>query len=187
MDYHATVIPKQLRSISYSLRAPAPDKQVNTLVDRLVTTHDAALLNIKKKKNMKSNLTKNEVEGLKWLKENSAKGKITVVQADKGGAILIVKPGLLEKKVLEKLENPDLYTKLEKDPTSELKKELFELWKLGKANKFVSEKTAYEVAGVTENDNMSTSPRFKPGVAYFYPMLKIHKFCLLYTSDAADE
>ena len=34
---------------------------------------------------------------------------------------------------------------------------------------------AYEIGGVTENDNMSTHPRFKPGVPYFYPMLKIHK------------
>ena len=168
-------IPKQLRSVSYSLRAPAPDKQVNTLVDRLVTTHDATLLNIGKSKSRKSNLTKNEREGLKWLKDMSTKGKISIVQADKGGAILIVEPDLLERKVMEKLENPELYTKLEKDPTNTLKKELFELWKVGKTNKFISEKTAYEVAGVTENDNMSTHPRFKPGVAYYYPMLKIHK------------
>ena len=76
---------------------------------------------------------------------------------------------------MEKLENPELYTKLAKDPTEELKKELFEHWKVGKANKFISEKTAYDVAGVTENDNMSTHPRFKPGVTYCYPMLKIHK------------
>ena len=105
----------------------------------------------------------------------STKGKISIVQADKGGAILIVRPDLLEKKVMEKLENPELYTKLSKDPLVDLKKELFELWKLGKINEHISEKTAYEVAGVTENNNMSTHPRFKPGVAYFYPMLKIHK------------
>ena len=105
----------------------------------------------------------------------STKGKIAIIQADKGGAILIVRPALLRKKVLEKLENPQLYTKLPDDPLGELKKELFELWKVGKINKHVSEKMAYQVAGVTENDNMSTHPRFKPGVAYFYPMLKIHK------------
>ena len=105
----------------------------------------------------------------------STKGKISVVQADKGGAILLVEPDLLERKVIEKLENPEFYTKLEKNPTNKLKKELFELWKVRKTNKFISEKTAYEVAGVTENDNMSTHPRFKPGVTYYYPMLKIHK------------
>ena len=59
----------------------------------------------------------------------SLKGKISVVQADKGGAILIVHPDLLRKKVLEKLENPHLYSRLASDPLGELKKELFELWK----------------------------------------------------------
>ena len=102
--------------VSYSLKAPAPDKQVNTILDRLVAAHDAALLNRNKKMSRKSNLTKNEIEGLKWLKEMSTKGKISVVQADKGGAILIVDPNLLRKKVLEKLENDQLYTKLQRDP-----------------------------------------------------------------------
>ena len=105
----------------------------------------------------------------------SKKEKISVVQADKGGAILIVTPDLLRKKVLEKLENPQLYTKLEDDPLQNLKKELFELWKKGKTEKHISPNIAYRVAGVTENDNMSTSPVYKPGVPYFYPMLKIHK------------
>ena len=103
------------------------------------------------------------------------KEKISVVQADKGGAILIVTPDLLRKKVLEKLENPLLYTKLEDDPLPNLKKELFELWKIGKLEEHVSPKIAYQVAGVTENNNMSTSPVYKPGVPYFYPLLKIHK------------
>ena len=84
-------------------------------------------------------------------------------------------PELLKKKVLEKLENPELYTKLDEDPNKILKKELFELWKVGKTEGHVSPKIAHQVAGVTENDNMSTSPKFKPGIPYFYPMLKIHK------------
>ena len=60
----------------------------------------------------KSNLSKEEQDGLKWLKEMTVKDKLSVVQADKGGAILIVTPDLLKKKVLEKLENPQLHTKL---------------------------------------------------------------------------
>ena len=139
-DFDGEDIPAQLRSVSYSLRTPAPDKQVNTLVERLVAAHDAALLNNRKKKNKKSNLSKNERDGLKWLKVMSSEGKISIVQADKGGAILIVHPELLKKKVLEKLENPELYTKLTEDPLGVLKKELFELWKVGKLNKYVSEK-----------------------------------------------
>ena len=120
-------IPPQLRTTSYSLRAPAPDKNVNTIIERLVASHDAALLNTKKRKSRKSNLSKNEVEGLKWLKEMSTKGKLSVVQANKRGAILIVYPDLLRKKVLEKLEDEQLYTQLRNDPLNELKEELFEL------------------------------------------------------------
>ena len=148
---------------------------MNIVVERLVTAHDAQLANERQKKIPKSNLSKEEQDGLKWLKEMTAKDKLSVVQADKGGAILIVTPDLLKKKVLEKLENPQLYTKLDHDPLQRLKKEIFQLWKFGKQKGFVSEKMAYEIGGVTENDNMSTHPRFKPGVPYFYPMLKIHK------------
>ena len=77
--------------------------------------------------------------------------------------------------MLEKLEDEQLYTKLGTDPLDELKKELFNLWKEGKMKKLVSDKMAYEIAGITEKNNMSTHPRFKPGIPYFYPMLKIHK------------
>ena len=46
-------IPQQLRQASYSLKPPAPDRQVNTIVERLVSTHDATLLNDKKKRRKK--------------------------------------------------------------------------------------------------------------------------------------
>ena len=42
---------------------------------------------------------------------------IAVVKADKGGAILIVEPELLEKSVQDKLENPNVYIRIDKDPT----------------------------------------------------------------------
>ena len=74
-----------MRYVSYSLKEPAPDKQVNTIVDRLVMVHDAALMNPKREKSMKTNLSKNEADGLKWLKDMPSKGEISVVQADKGG------------------------------------------------------------------------------------------------------
>ena len=168
-------MPTKLKHTSYNLNQPAPDKNVNTILDRLVSQHNAVLLTNKQKKNIRSNLTKDESDGLIWLKDMTNKGKISVVQADKGGAILIVPPELLRRKVLEKLENPQLYTKLEHDPLNNLKKELFEIWKVGKTQGHITSKTAYDIAGVTENNNMSTSPQFKPGVSYFYPMLKIHK------------
>ena len=168
-------IPTQLRHSSYSQRLPVADRHVNTLIERLVTDHDSLLKNFETDKNLKSNLSKDERDGIKWLQDMAKKEKVSVVQADKGGAILLVTPELLRRKVLEKLENPQLYTKLDADPLKNLKKELFELWKKGKIEKYVSPKVAYAVAGVTENNNMSTLPMYKPGVPYFYPMLKIHK------------
>ena len=45
--------------------------------------------------------------------------KISIVEADKGGAILIVYPEFLKRKVQEKLNDKDLYQKLDKDPTHE--------------------------------------------------------------------
>ena len=66
-------LPSQLRTISYNIGEPAPDRQVNTIVDRLVRTHDAKLLNTKKKSKSKSNLSKDESDGLKcskiWLQK----------------------------------------------------------------------------------------------------------------------
>ena len=168
-------LPSQLRQASYHLSTPAPDRQVNTIVERLVTAHDASLVNKKSVNNQKKNLSKEELDGLKWLQEMTNKNKLSVVQADKGGAILLVIPDLIRKKVLEKLEDPQIYSKLDEDPLIRLKKEVFEIWKVGKLQNFVSEKMAYEIGGVTENNNMSTHPCFKPGIPYFYPLLKIHK------------
>ena len=82
----------------------------------------------KLKKPGNSNLSLEERKGLKWLEDMISKNKLSVVSADKGGAILIVYPELLRRKVLEKLNNPDLYTKLRTDPTQDLHRELFKLW-----------------------------------------------------------
>ena len=97
------------------------------------------------------------------------------MKADKGGAILLVDPKILEEAVQSKLENPDLYEKIENDPTDFLHNELFSTWVKGKKAEFVTKNEAARVMGVTEENNKSTSSRFKPGTSYFYPMLKIHK------------
>ena len=51
-----------------------------------------------------TNLSKEELKGLKWLEEKTRENEICVIEADKGGAILIVYPELLRKKTLEKLK-----------------------------------------------------------------------------------
>ena len=104
-------------------------------------------------------------------------------KADKGGAILIVPPSLIEEKVQEKVGDENLYTKLLKDPSLGLFDELFDTWKRGREVGFVTVDQAYDIVGVTKPDpttghpggNKSTSSRYRPGTPYFYPMLKIHK------------
>ena len=106
------------------------------------------------------------------------------MEADKGGAILIVYPELLTKKVKEKVNNPTLYEKLASDPTFELHKELFNLWVKGKKDGHITPEDAKEIMGVCDNlkkdgsgptNAPSTAPHYKPGHSYFYPSLKIHK------------
>ena len=130
------------------------------------------------------NLTKVEEQGLKWLEKKVNSEEIAVVEADKGGAIIITTPQLLKKKTLEKLENEELYEKISTNPTKDLHKELVDLWIKGKNTGLVSAKTASTVMGISNNPNkegtgptnqLSTLPHYRPGSSYFYPALKIHK------------
>ena len=138
-----------------------------------------------KRETIKKNLSKEELEGLEWLECMTDEGKLSVVEADKGGAILIVNPELLRKKTLEKLEDPNLYNKLAEDPTHNLHHELFRKWVEGKEKGLIHPETAKSIMGVSDNDSTrddkdktnakSTSSHHKPGKAYFYPSIKIHK------------
>ena len=58
------------------------------------------------------NLNKTESRGLKWLENMIKHNKLAVVAADKGGAVLLVDPDMLQRRTLEKLNNPLLYNKL---------------------------------------------------------------------------
>jgi hypothetical protein len=123
----------------------------------------------------KSNLTSLELKGYHWLKKKTSNLEIVVCEADKGGAKLIVPPELIEKKIIEKVENPNLYTSTDTDPRPELYNELINIWTTGKIKKFVTEQMAQKVVGLTSNNNKSTSSHFTPGIPYFNPNLKIHK------------
>ena len=89
--------------------------------------------------------------------------------------MLIVYLALLRKKVWDKYGKEELYIQFKEDPTEKLHTELFDMWVDGKLKGYVSPQQAHAVMGVTEKDGKSTSPHFKPGISYFYPMLKIHK------------
>ena len=172
---HPSCVPSSLFRTYYGNQSPADDNAVNTITGNMVNNHNVKLQKQQKDKKYKKNITKDEENGLRWLVKKTSAGEIAVVKADKGGAILIVYPSLLRQKVVEKLENEELYKKFTKDPSDKLHTKLFNLWLDGKFNGYVSSQEARAVMGVTDNNNKSTSPHFKPGISYFYPMLKIHK------------
>ena len=178
-------LPSKLRHVNYCKAWPTDDEQVTKTTERMQEELDAALRKpTKVGKRRYANLTRAEEEGVRWLEQQIKDDKLAIVQADKGGAIILTTPQLLKKKVLEKLENNDLYEKITQDPTKELHSKLVNLWRVGKQTKLVSAKTASKVMGISDNLNkagtdptnaLSTHPHFRPGKSYYYPSLKIHK------------
>ena len=175
-------VPPKLRQPRYSSYTSTSDRIVHETVERMKTELDINLQNDQPKK--QSNLSKDELKGLKWLERRVADGKIAITKADKGGATIIVRPEILRKISFEKLNNPSLYKKLDSDPTKELHKELVNLWIDGKSKGLVAAKTAKSIMGISNEikgdksgptNAQSTLPHFKPGKPYFYPSLRIHK------------
>ena len=175
-------VPPKLRQPRYSSYTSTSDRIVHETVERMKTELDINLQNDQPKK--QSNLSKDELKGLKWLERRVADGKIAITKADKGGATIIIRPEILRKISFEKLNNPSLYKKLDSDPTKELHKELVNLWIDGKSKGLVAAKTAKSIMGISNEikgdksgptNAQSTLPHFKPGKPYFYPSLKIHK------------
>ena len=121
------------------------------------------------------NLSQAELRGLEWLRRSTEAGEIAITKADKGGAILVVPPRLLEQKIAEKVNDPDLYVKLNDDPRIDTYERLYNHWLEGKTAEHVTTQEAKKVMGITENNTKSTSSIYKYGVPYFSPSLKIHK------------
>lgn len=115
------------------------------------------------------------MKGLRWLRDKISCNEISVCKADKGGAILIVDPNFLVKKVQEKVLNNSLYEQLPADIRPELHNQLICCWKYAVENSFVSMIEAKDIVGITPEGNKSTASRFKYGRTYYVPSLKIHK------------
>ncbi len=158
----------------YSPATPSDDRDVNDIVTSMESELDQLLQSCtsRKPKKRKQNLTPEEKAGLKYLEKRVDSQTIAITSADKGGSILIVDPQMLRKKTLEKLHNPNLYKRLDKDPVSTLKDELFKIWVKGKEKSFISAEEAKYVMGVSNNDKRdgsgptnrpSTAPHYKPG------------------------
>ena len=177
------IMPPRYRRKNYTKAQPSIEPAINMITDTMASELDHGLRTAVQT-HPKSNLTYDEQKGLSWLNDNISKGKISVVPADKGGAILIVYPDLLKKKTLEKLNDKGLYEKLDCDPNRDLSQELHDLWVYGKSSNLVTAQVAKEVVGISDalrldgsgpSNRPSTLSMYKPGRPYFYPSPKIHK------------
>ena len=96
-------LPHKLKHVNYNKAWFTPDEQVQQTTERMQDELDNELRKSNRKNgHRQSNLSKGEMEGVKWLQLQINQDKLAVVQADKGGAIILTTPQLLKKKVLEK-------------------------------------------------------------------------------------
>ena len=106
----------KLRKKIYGPKSPALEQAVNEIINTMSHDFDSRLRRRSAVQPRRSNLSSAKLKGLQWLEKQIKEEKISIVEADIGGAILIVYPSLLRKNTLEKLEDPTLYEKLPRIP-----------------------------------------------------------------------
>ena len=125
---------------------------------------------------------------MKWIKKNTdpVKGKLRVVQADKGGALIIASKAYVRDLEQSKLSNSSRYINLgTRDPSTDAQTKLLNLWRIGEDSCLVNREVCKDVVGLTEKklgkrspiarQEPSTLPLYHPGMPYYYGLLKIHK------------
>ena len=75
--------------------------------------------------------------------------EIAICQADKGGAIIVIQPQFLTRKVREKVTDLEAYEETDSDIRPQLYSQLISLWKRGVESCFISNTEAKEVVGIT--------------------------------------
>ena len=94
-------------------------KPLNTFTEKL----DKVATNISFQK-PKQNLSYLEREGAKWCHRQIKTGNLYISQADKGGAILLLKPHEVHKIITTELQNTNKFKLLNKDPVKKIEQVL---------------------------------------------------------------
>ena len=160
----------------------APCQNVNdNILSKAKESLDNFVENISPEKT-KTNMNRYEKEGFKWLTEAVKSGLIAITLADKGGAIIIVKPEVIKNITAEKLSDTQRYANVgPNDPTPPLKEELYRLWVTAVQEGYVSLEQAKKTVGLlrckgdTREWSISTCDKYKHGTTYGYPNFKVHK------------
>ena len=107
-------LPTKLRQPNYFLSSLTnPDPEINVAINSINANMNSDTFRKSNKRD--SNLSRAEMKGLNWLKQKVSNDEIAICKGDKGGAILIVPPTLLSKKIEEKVTDPTLYEELKSD------------------------------------------------------------------------
>ena len=169
-DIHAD-LPSNLRLPHLSTPASSNDPLIDAVCEDLLSYIEHF-----KPVSLKSNVTYLERIGLKWILEEVKKGDLQFVRADKGGALCIMERSFMRELELKKLQDISQFECLGKeDPIPAVTNNLLDLWRSGEASGFVDRDISYKVVGLCDSGRPSTLSLFKPGIPYFYGLLKIHK------------
>ena len=141
--------PKSLKRQKAKVPQDSGDKVVEALKKDIMVDIDSL-----KPKPQRSNLSKVERQGLKWIIHEINNGDLRVVMADKGGALCIVPKSFIKQLESEKLSDTARYDNLgDQDPTSSVQTTLLDYWRFGEDNHFISRTEAKEVVGLCEKKN----------------------------------
>ena len=160
------------------LRRPfcsTPVSSEDALVDGLCEDIFSVIDNMEPKTS-RPNLNSYERLGLQWVLAEAEKGDLQFVKADKGGALCIIERSFMKELELQKLDDTSQFICLgEKDLVPDVFNSMLDLWRSGESQGYVSREESYNVVGLCETGRPSTLSIFKPGLPYYYGLLKIHK------------
>lgn len=168
---------KRLGQIHPRLRLPSSANHLqhnnNNLIHHLDQQFQNFITNVDLP-DVKSNLTKGEHWGLKWLKRKTANLELVITPADKGGALLIVDGRTVDRVIRDDLSNSNKYQLLEGNPCESITTEIGKITEQLVDIELMDTETRRLTSGFTTKQR-STHPVFKMEVAYPYPLFKIHK------------
>jgi hypothetical protein len=172
-------LPKELRFRGVCL--PPANNHHDPLVTQAVNSISQFADNIKPKM-VRKNLSKEEQEALSWLRKNTKNGTFGVLEADKGGAKVLLSKEKIASMIKSKLGDSSIYTDLgTNNPMPEIMTKLRAHWVEAVKEGYISLDLAKEVVGITESMMSSAEGRpstldiFKPGTPFFNVYPKVHK------------
>ena len=126
----------------------------------------------------KSNLTRGEIKGKKWILERIGKEEIFVTRADKGGATLILNYQDALSAIRSAVDNRENFcpsSQSIEDRMTETTKKV-QTAVLGELEeRRITEEDKLRITGLNKNNNLKQSPLFRPVIPYTYPLFKLHK------------